>query len=111
VKQGMTPSDYLLNTLYAEVTQDVKQGMTPWGDLIDTFNGEVQKGIDRGKIIWSGLLDNTSGNLTSETFVFPRVGALKYSESTDEVPIQVRLYIVTQGIGAHELTVKEFNMR
>jgi len=111
VKQGMTPSDYLLNTLYAEVTQDVKENTTPWGDLIDTFNGEVQKGIDRGKIIWSGLLDNTSGNLTSETFVFPRVGALKYSEATDKVPIQVRLYIVTQGIGAHELTVKEFNIR
>ncbi len=111
VKEGMTPWDYLLNTLYAEVTQDVKEGMTPWGDLIDTFNGEVQKGIDRGKIIWSGLLDHTSGNLTSETFVFPRVGAFKYSESTDAVPIQVKLYIVTQGIGAHELTVKEFNVR
>jgi hypothetical protein len=112
VKEGMTPWDYLLNTLYAEVTQDVKERMTPWGDLIDTFNGEVQKGIDRGKIIWSGLLDHTSGNLTSETFVFPRLGSFKYSESTtDEVPIQVRLYIVTQGIGAHELTVKEFNVR
>jgi hypothetical protein len=111
VKEGMTPWDYLLNTLYAEVTQDVKERMTPWGDLIDTFNGEVQKGIDRGKIIWSGLLDHTSGNLTSETFVFPRLGSFKYSESTDEVPIQVRLYIVTQGIGVHELTVKEFNVR
>jgi hypothetical protein len=111
VKEGMTPWDYLLNTLYAEVTQDVKEGMTPWADLIDTFNGEVQKGIDRGKIIWSGLLDHTSGNLTSETYLFPRIGAFKYSESTDEVPIQVRLYIVTQGTGVHQLTIKEFNVR
>jgi hypothetical protein len=44
--------------------------------------------------------------------VFPRLGSFKYSESTtDEVPIQVRLYIVTQGIGVHELTIKEFNVR
>jgi hypothetical protein len=111
VKEGMTPWDYLLNTLYAEVTQDVKEGMTPWADLIDTFNGEVQKGIDRGKIIWSGLLDHTSGNPTSETYLFPKLGAFKYSESTDEVPIQVRLYIVTQGTGVHQLTIKEFNVR
>jgi hypothetical protein len=93
------------------VTQYVKEGMTPWDDLIDTFNGEVHKGLDRGKIIWSSLLEHTSGNLTSETFVFPRLGSFKYSESTDADPIQVKLYIVTQGTGAHELTVKEFNIR
>jgi Dolichyl-phosphate-mannose-protein mannosyltransferase len=110
-KEGTTSWDYLLNTLYAEITQDEKEGMTPWADLIDTFNGEVQKGIDRGKIIWSGLLDHTSDNLTSETFVFPRLGAFTSSESEAGNPIQIRLYVVTEGIGVHNLAVKEFNVR
>ena len=56
-------------------------------------------------------LNYTSSNLTGETSVFPRLGTIGYSGNSDVVPIQVRLYIVPQGIGEHELTVNEFNMR
>jgi hypothetical protein len=81
--------------------------MTPWADLIDTFNREIQKGNDGGRILWNGHLDYTAGNVTSETFVFPRLGAIKYPESEAANPIQVRVYIVTQGIGIHDLTVRD----
>jgi hypothetical protein len=108
---GKTLRDYIFNTLYTEITGSEEGGMTPWDELKNTFYEEIKKGNDGGQIIWNAHLNNTSGNLTSETFVFPRLGAIRYPESTDIIPVQVKLYIISQGIGVHDLTVKELSIR
>jgi len=106
-----TESDYLFNTLYSEITEPNEGPVAPWEDLEDTRHEEIMKGEDGGRILWNSRLNYTSSNLTGETSAFPRLGTIGYSGNSDVVPIQVRLYIVPQGIGEHELTVNEFNMR
>jgi hypothetical protein len=72
---------------------------------------KIRMGNDGGKILWNGHLINTSGNLTTETFSFPRFSAIKSGESAEGIPVQIILYIVPNGIGVHELTVKEISIR
>jgi hypothetical protein len=106
-----TESDYLFNTLYSEITEPYEGPIAPWDDLENTRHEEIMKGEDGGRILWKAHLNYTDSNLTGQTSVFPRLGTIGYSGNSDVVPIQVRLYIVPQGIGEHELTVNEFNMR
>jgi Dolichyl-phosphate-mannose-protein mannosyltransferase len=106
-----TESDYLFNTLYSEITEPNEGPVAPWEDLENTRHDEIMKGEDGGRILWKAHLNHTASNLTGETSVFPRLGTIGYSGNSDVVAIQVRLYIVTQGIGEHELSVNEFNMR
>jgi len=106
-----TESDYLFNTLYSEITEPYEGPVAPWDDLENTRHEEIMKGEDGGKILWKANLNYTDSNLTGQTSVFPRLGTIGYSGNPDVVPIQVKLYIVPQGIGEHELTVNEFNMR
>ena len=54
------------------------------------------------KILWSSLLHNTSGNLTSESFILPDEVANK--------PVEIRLYVITEGKGEHTLTIKKANI-
>ena len=106
-----TESDYLFNTLYSEITEPYKGAVTPWEDFEDTRNEEIMRGEDGGRILWNSYLNSTVSTLTGQTTVFPRLGTIGYSEDSDIVPVQVRLYIVPQGIGSHELTVTRFNLR
>jgi hypothetical protein len=106
-----TEWDYLFNTLYSEITEPYQGAVAPWDDLNNTLHEEIMKGKDGGRILWNAHLNYTSSNLTGETSVFPRLGSIGYSENSEVVPIQVKLYIVPQGAGSHELAVKDFNIR
>ncbi|HXW12138.1 MAG TPA: glycosyltransferase family 39 protein [Nitrososphaeraceae archaeon] len=108
--EGKTLRDYVFNTLYTEITEKEKGGMTPWEDLEKTFYEEISKGKEGGKILWNAHLDETSGNFRSETFVFPRLGAIGYPESSKGVPVQVKFYIQTQGTGVNDLIVKQISI-
>jgi hypothetical protein len=110
-KSGKTFEDYLFNTFYTETTEYEEQNMTPWEDIKNTFYSEIKKGKDGGKILWNAELECTSGNLTSETFLFPRLGAITNSEFAEAIPIQIKLYIMTQGTGTNKLTVNEMSLR
>jgi Dolichyl-phosphate-mannose-protein mannosyltransferase len=106
-----TESDYLFNTLYSEITEPYEGPVAPWQDFEVTRNEEMMKGEDGGRILWNAHLNYTDSNLTGVTSIFPRLGTIGYSGNPEVVPIQVRLYIVAQGIGDHELTINEFNLR
>jgi aldose sugar dehydrogenase len=65
-----------------------------------TFMIQIQHNNDTNgtkKILWSSFLHDTSGKLTNDTFILPDEVANK--------PVEIRLYVVTEGKGEHTLTM------
>ena len=52
--------------------------------------------------LWSGAMSETNGTITSQTFVLP--------ENIVDIPLEFRLYIITESIGRHSLTVPKANI-
>jgi Glucose / Sorbosone dehydrogenase len=88
----------LLNLDY--VSKSDMGNATFLAEIIEKSSSYNTTGIK--KILWSSLLHNTSGNLTSETFILPDVVANK--------PVEIRLYVITEGKGEHTLTIKKANI-
>jgi aldose sugar dehydrogenase len=72
-----------------------------------TFSAQIVEYPSNGapgtkNILWSSILHNTSGKLTSESFILPDEVANK--------PVEIRLYVITEGKGEHTLTIKKANI-
>jgi hypothetical protein len=108
-ENGKSITDYLLNTFYAEVTENNNRNYTNiLADILDTFYAEINKN-STGKILWNDILDNTNGNLAKETYVFPRLGATASNGSinSNDNKIEFRLYIIHDVPGDYELMVQK----
>jgi hypothetical protein len=106
---GKSITDYLLNTFYAEITENNNRNYpNALDDLLDTFYAEIKKN-STGKILWNDILDDTNGNLAKETYVFPRLGATASNGSinNDDNKIEFRLYIIHDRPGDYELMVQK----
>jgi glucose/arabinose dehydrogenase len=99
-----TKINYLMNkTLLLNLDYVSKSDMgnaTFLAEIIENSSSYNTTGTK--KILWESLLHNTSGNLTSETFILPDEVANK--------PVEIRLYVVTEGKGQHTLTIKKANI-
>jgi hypothetical protein len=62
-----------------------------------TFLAEIRDKTS-SKILWSSRLNNPDGKSTIETFFLP--------SDVSNRPVELRLYILTQGAGEHSLTIK-----
>jgi hypothetical protein len=108
-ENGKSVTDYLLNTFYAEITENNNRNYTnALDDILDTFHAEINKN-STGKILWNDILDNTNGNLAKETYVFPRLGATASNGSinSNDNKIEFRLYIIHDVPGDYELMVQK----
>lgn len=108
-ENGKSITDYFLNTLYAEITENNNKNYTnALDDILDTFYAEINKNTT-GKILWNDILDNTNGNLAKETYVFPRLGATAFNGSinNNDNKIEFRLFIIHDVPGDYELLVKK----
>jgi hypothetical protein len=66
-----------------------------------TFLAEI-KDKTSSKILWSSRLNNPDGKSTIETFFLP--------SDVSNRPVELRLYIITQGAGEHSLTIKNMGI-
>jgi hypothetical protein len=87
-----------LNLDYA--SQSTKGNATFKVEIIEDSSSHNTTGTK--KVLWSSLLHNTSGKLTSEAFILPDEVANK--------PVEIRLYVITEGKGEHTLTIKKANI-
>jgi hypothetical protein len=106
-ENGKTVKEYILNTLYSEITESENENeMNALDDILNDLRDEIRKNSS-GMILWNDVLENTNGNFTQETFVFPRLGSAANNLNGKNTNIEFRLYSIQEVPGEHELILRK----